>query len=375
MYGAPSPAGGFQFSAVVNGDMSIAQVTPTGGYTEFFNVTGGVPALQRSRIDMWGFAYSMSNNFNFSNGQSLTHPIFGTQGYSLLYGMNAAAPVMGANDWFSLVNYIENQYLQKLLYQTATLNFFVWSPFTGNHYCALFTGSAGTGGPLTGASIVLPYNVAVAQSWQQIQIPLNLSDVTGIGPGELGIPSSDRGATLHFPLAVGTNWLTDQINIWNASPSSRVAGLDFQNFFNLGANTFKVTDVFISNGTNKTYPRMSTADALIAAQRYYWDTKIQVGAAMVERGLQYYAQSGGAGVNGVNINYPVEMRTAPTITPLNIINGLTAQWRNVSTAAYSGVGVAESIGTKYAFIKNPQVAGDGAHDQMQIGATFDARLA
>lgn len=374
MYGAPRDSGGFATSAILNGDMSVAQLNPSGNIINPFSVALAVAGanMQRSFVDGWQFPYDVGGfAFNINYNQINDHPVLLTDGYSFSYNCQTLfAP--GPAHWLSLAQYIEGNYIAQFANQACNLTFFVWSPFIGNHYATLFLSSGGTGGPGTGASIVLPYVVAAANSWQKITIPLDFTNaifLAGIG----AVPNAARAATLHFPFFIGSNAQTNIINTWIASPSNAMVGTDFQQFTNMGATVFKVTDVSIKTGSNNAYPRKTPSTALLDAQRYYFDTQIPVGAALVQRPYQYYARLAGINNDGLVIPYPVTMRATPTITPVNTVDSSTA-WRNTSLGASSGICVVEQLSNKYCFLKNPQVVADVAGNNMQIGAIFDARL-
>jgi hypothetical protein len=67
------------------------------------------------------------------------------------------------------------------------------------------------------------------------------------------------------------------------------------------------------------------------------------------------------------------MRAVPTTTFFNP-SAANANWRNLNIGADSAAGAENAQGTKIMSVKNAQVGGDSAGQNIGIHATFAARL-
>lgn len=373
-YGAPQSGAGQTFNAVINGDVSVDQLTPnnTTPNAAVQITAGGTPVFDGP--DCYALAYDSNATFNVTYDRALSHPVLGVQGWSLYY-LNAGAGIAAANRWLSLVQYLEGLNIAPLVYGPAFLSFQVMSPFTGDHYVALFTGASGIGGPASGASYVARYTVPTANAWTFVSIPMDFTNTAAFGNAALGKFGPARQATLHFPLQVGANFQTATLNAWNASPSNALAGVNPPNFANM-LTPFRLTDIALTPASViGHYPRLLAQTNLLQCQRYLWYSRIASGGSFTSVPLQYYARIAGVHNDGINVGFPAPMRDTPTVTAQNTANPAITNWRNATIGANSGAAAIESLSSNYCFIRNPQVAGDNAGDLLQLNAVFNARLA
>ena len=299
---------------VINGDFLVDQYNAG----QLVNPT----ASNAYPIDRWVITTSGSISFQFQrNMDSVTPPDF-FQSYGGI--KNNTAVTIGSSDNASLQHRIDAANVSNWRWGTSVardtiLSFWARSSLTG-------TFAVGVQNTLNDRSYVATYTITTANTWQYktISIP---ADTTGTWFRESGI-----GIRLRFNLSAGNTFQT-------ASPNSWIAG----NFHatssavNLAATanaTFFITGVQMEDaeatGSRATqFEDLPFALRLIQCQRYFCKTFDYTARPVQNSGRP------GAIVVGSNEDalirttwaFPVEMRTAPTITTFNP-NAANASWRD-----------------------------------------------
>lgn len=347
------PYGGAQNAAsinaiangVINGDMSISQVSPVNTDTAATNP--GVNGVWYN-TDMCGIANQ--NNYpgagNLVDSQRADHPILGVNGYSksLSTGASAYAAPAAADAYYAFTS-IEGANFQPFVSQTAILNFWVKSPKTGIH-CVSFTNNVDR-------SYVAEYIVAQANTWQQFSIGIVFNFAGGTWNYTTGL-----GLRIIFPLAAGSNYRTGA-NAWQNGVFYATANQ--QNLLDTANNTFRITDIQLTQGLTITaFQRQPFNQALIFCQRYYSQSFPYRTAPASNLGLGGSIEWGSliAGYNQVGtaagqmpfpavpgevspfLPFPVEMRTTPTVqiyAPLVVSGGgnVYNHWARITPNALS----------------------------------------
>ena len=287
--GGSADAGGITGkNLIINGNMAVAQRgTSTTGVTNatllidrfIATTTSGSIDLSKSTTAPAGFANSFKVAVNTTNA-------FGT-----------------ASDEAHIEQKIEAQNLQRLEYGLSTahkitLSFWVRSSVTGDYGTWFYQDDAGK-------DYSTSYTISSANTWEKktITVDGNISDIinndNGIGMNIrwfLDGGSNRRGA-------VRDSWLT-------TSPTAPKVPTGAPAWMN-GSNDFYLTGVSLEVGDVATpFEHESFAATLQKCQRYYF----------AGDGPQMWNFTGGSIAVSIPFEFPVQMRSTPTVTDTNSTN-------------------------------------------------------
>lgn len=288
--------------------------------------------------------------------------IYSANAYKI--AVTTADASIAAGDFYTATQRIEGYNFTNIAQRAFTLSFWVKAVKPGI-YCVSFVNSGAD------RSYVAEYTINSASTWEFKTITVSASPSAGTWNYTNGI-----GLSVNFALACGSTFQTTA-NAWQTGnykgTSNQVNGLDSN------TNTFQLALVQIESGSVATpFQQLNEMEVLALCQRYYQKTfnqgvtpaqasGTQVGA------LSYRTAVAGATANGWLWEYPVTMRTNPTVTFYNTNNANT-NWFNASLGADSGASSTNNIGDRAFFGTNAQVAGDLVAGLQVIHATLDAEL-
>jgi len=299
---------------IINGAMVIDQRNAGASVS---NLAG---ALTYS-VDRWPVNCSAANKFTMQqNAGSVTPPA----GFANYLGLtSSSAYSSGSSDYFHLYQPIEGYNIADLNWGTAnaktvTASFWVRASVTGT-YGGIIINSAAT------ANYPFTYTVNSANTWEQ-------KTLTIVGP-TIGTWNSTNGTGLEFrfDLGNGSDYTTGTAGAWSASfgyPSGTVK------FVATNGGTLYLTGVQIEVGSTATsFDYRSIGTELQLCQRYY----VQYGGTSTNEHLPMVAQVQGTTNANTSLQFPVQMRTTPSITQAstwqaNIYGGSS---QNISSFAIS----------------------------------------
>jgi hypothetical protein len=178
--------------------------------------------------------------------------------------------------------------------KTVTMSFWVKSSLTGTFNASILNSA-------TDRVYLSTYTINAANTWEQKTITIP-GDQSGTWLTTNGI-----GMYVFFNLASGSNYV-GTINTWNTSYVQATSGAS-QVLSTLNA-TWAITGVQLEVGTQATtFDYRSYGTELSLCQRYYWKV-VPDGGTICGFGSGQFANSTTA---NIIFNYPVTMRTAPTM--------------------------------------------------------------
>jgi len=289
---------------LINGAMAIDQRNAGA------SVTASVTAAQTYTLDRWAYQASQASKFTIQqNAASVTPPV----GFKNYLGItSSAATSIGASDYFLIDQCIEGYNIADLNWGTAnaktvTLSFQVYSSLTGTFGGSILNNAANRSYPFT-------YTISSANTWTTISITI-AGDTSGTW-----LATNGTGMFISFGLGMGSTY-SGTAGAWagagyySATGATSVVGTS-------GA-TFYITGVQLEVGSSATgfeYRQYGTELALCQRYAYVWSTTATQVA--IASGFQY--NSGSA---YYTINFPVQMRSSPTLNSVTASN-----WNNL----YSG---------------------------------------
>jgi hypothetical protein len=304
--GSPGTTTGFK-NRIINGDMRIdqrnagASITPTAG---------------QFSVDRWMNAVNVSSKY--STQQVADAPAGFT--YSLK-ATSLSAYTIGAAEVAGFRQYIEGYNIADLAEGTSgakgfTLSFWVKSSLTGT-----FGGVVSNDSDRTWA---FTYTISTANTWEQKTV-----SITGQTGGTWTV-TNQVGMAVVFSLACGSSYLATPAQ-WNSSNSYGATGQG--SVLATNGATWQVTGVQLEVGTTATnFDFRSIGTELQLCQRYYWQQNLGNFYPLIP-----ISSSDGNPRNA--LSFPVQMRTAPTVTgTLGSTGTFTAYLVTVNTVWVNGVG-------------------------------------
>ena len=229
---------------------------------------------------------------------------------------------IGSGDYFDLVQKIEGYNVADLGYgasgaSTVTLSFWVRSSLTGTFGGALYNSAANR-------TYVFSYTINSANTWEQKSVTI-AGDTSGTW-----LTSNGIGIYVQFSLGMGSTY-SGAAGSWSSTLYLSVTGA--QSVVGTNGATFYITGVQLELGTVATpFESRLYGYELGLCQRYYAKTFNTSVAPAEGLGTDYlFYKQNTTYPEGV-WHFPVEMRTAPTVTKYNFRSGGSAgQWTNSSS--------------------------------------------
>jgi len=279
--------GGFAMrNRIINGDFRIDQRNAGGSIT---------PTTDTYSVDRWQFATNVSSKASLQ--QSSTAP---TGFVNSLLITSTSAYTVGAGEVFLLKQSIEGYNIADLNWgtanaQTITISFWVRSSLTGTFGGALNNSGSGRCYPFT-------YTISSANTWEQKTVTI-AGDTSGTWLTTNGI-----GLTLILSMGCGSTFL-GTANAWTGSAVFSATGST--NVVSTNGATFYITGVQIEKGSTATsFDYRPYGTELALCQRYFQVVGGTNGGFPMA--TSYF--SAGSQTARFPISFPVQMRSAPTIT-------------------------------------------------------------
>jgi len=328
--GTAAMSSSFLRNRIINGDMRIDQRNAGAEVN---------PAVSGSYyLDRWLVAASAASKFKIGqNAGAVTPPT----GYTSYLGCTSlSAYTVGAAETFNVRQQIEGLNVSDLAWGTAsastvTLSFWVRSSLTGTFGGSIRNSDATRAYPYS-------YTISVANTWEQKTITI-AGDTSGTWLTTNGV-----GINLNFGLGSGAT-VSGTAGAWASANYTSATGATSV----VGTNgaTFYITGVQLEVGTVATpFERRLYGAELALCQRYCascWSIGTAIGSYVASAaGIVDILIPSAAGTGGflTNIQFPVSMRAAPTVTLYDNANppaagkvnkggnGKTATTPNISTS-------------------------------------------
>ena len=285
---------------IINGDMRIdqrnagASVTPTNGqYT----------------VDRWYANQTTASKFSAQQNAGSVTPPSGFTNYLGTTSLSAYTPSSG--DVFAVVQSIEGLNVADLNWGTAsastvTLSFWVRSSLTGTFGGCVNNNAQNRSYPFT-------YTISSANTWEQKSITVP-GDTTGTWLKDNGV-----GIRIYFSLGSGSTYLGPAGSWANATYTSATGST---NVVGTNGATFYITGVQLEKGSAASaFENRQYGTELALCQRYYYLHASGSDQSLGDGSLF------SATILMLNVNFPVSMRTAPTLVQTTGTNYYRF-WRN-----------------------------------------------
>ena len=344
----------FRKNCIINGAMRIAQRG-----TSF-----AAMAADTYSLDRW--IYSKAGVMVHTVSQDTDVPTVAQAGVlftnSLRLNLTTTDIAIAAGDFAVIGQKIEGYNFQRIAQRAFTASFWVKATATGA-YSISFRNS------VSDRSYVANFTVSVTATWEFKTINVLASPSAGTWNY-----TSGNGCYMNIALAAGSTFQTTA-GAWQTGnflgTASNVNGT------NTGATDFRITGMQIEAGSVATeFDMVNIEDEISAGQRYYWKSFAYSTAPAqgvgIAGAINYRTAVAGIVSQNRTIDFPVLMRTSPTIVTFNTVVA-NANWRNSTLALDSGV-PSITVSDRLLEITNPQVAGDTAGNFIAIHATADAEL-
>ena len=300
---------------IINGDMQVAQrataATTSGDNNGSFHT-----------LDRWAFYNSLNGAYTSEqHDMSLADLATTGQAHALELNCTTADTSVAAGDYAAVYQRIEAQNLQHLKWGTSSAKSLTLS-FWGK------SNLAGSGNPYsiyihkhdsTGYLLPIQYYFASADTWEKITI--NISPTAGsttLITNSAGVINNDTGAGigLFFNLVWGTDYTaaaSGNNNLWN---TTNYALDEDNNFLSSTSNNLYITGVQLEVGDQATdFEHLPYDVQLQRCHRYFFRSGGNVAYEMSGVGV--------VTVNSrltINVNHPVPMRAAPSLSVNNVAN-------------------------------------------------------
>jgi hypothetical protein len=291
---------------IINGAMNVDQRNNGSAISSLVQYT-------TYTVDRWNYYGDQASKFSFQQNQGSVTPPVGFRNYAGITSLSAFTP--GANETFSLSQYIEGQNITSLAWgtsdaKTVTLSFWVRSSLTGT-----FSGTL-TGGQ----KYIFNYTISAANTWERKTIT-----ITGSTSGTWA-SNNTSGIRVYFTLGYGSSQ-TGTSGVW-AATGAGIATSGSVNVVSNNAATWQITGAKLEVGSVATeFDHRSYGEELALCQRYYeiignWASTSQFYAFPIFK-------SRSASI-GIPVHFRVQKRAIPTITSYDRLGTTTGVFTQIS---------------------------------------------
>ena len=348
---------------IINGAMQVAQrgtsSTGLGGSAGYFT------------CDRWRHVFNTSGRLTSSQDSDAPNGF----GNSLKFACTTADTSIASNEYFFLQQKIEGQNLQSFAKGTSDakafmVSFYVKGNASATYVCELYD-STNT------RQISKTFNVTT--SWSRVELSFP-ADTTGALNND-NLESMNLAIWLH----AGDTYTSGTINssAWASNTQANRVGSGTTSFFDSTARTFQLTGLQLELGTVATpFEHRTFAEELLRCQHYFSKSGLYAtspGQTSDGRTVTTSIDMAVSLMRTPYIYFPVNMRTAPTVTLLQegaVQTGSSGDWAwfengSWQNGSFSASGVTE-IG--YSAHRTDAGAGDGNAYYMHINWTASAEL-
>ena len=297
---------------IINGAMQVAQRgTSATGVT-----SGGHETVDRFRTGYNG----TPDELEFTHEQSTDAPTGFSNSFKLT--VTTAETTLAADERVRLQQRIEGQNLQHLKYGTSdaeylTLSFYVKSNVTGTYGIHFDNRDSSR-------SANASYTINAANTWEKKTVSI-AGDTTGTFNNDKG-----RSLDVCWVLAAGTDYTSGTFaTSWESDTDANNAPSGQVNLIDTVSNSWQITGIQLEVGEQATpFEHRSFGDELARCQRYYFGGD---GATM-------WNFTGSTIGVAIPFEFPVQMRSAPTVTDTNSsargdisVNGFSAYKNSIGS--------------------------------------------
>ena len=280
-------------NVIINGSMQVAQ---RGTSTADL---GGSGTNQFGACDRWKI---VTNGISGRVTQSQETDSPDDFGFSTKLACTTADTSIGASDYFILQYDVEGQDLKRFAKGTSSAKEFTISFFVKGNASATYTLELYD----TDNNRQISKTYSVTTSWTRVEITYP-ADTTGANNAD-----STSGLSIKFWLHAGTDRTSGTLNssAWGAgsNTANRVSSSS-TNFFDSTSRTFFITGVQFEVGSQATpFEHLTFGEELALCQRYFTNIAFNTSWFM-DAYLAAY------GYSTHNVNFPTQMRGAPTNNP------------------------------------------------------------
>ena len=287
---------------IINGAMVIDQRNAGAAVT---------PTNTDYTLDRWQYSATQASKFTVQRGSASLSVLANTGLNSYMYNAVAATATLGAGDLFTQRQAIEGFNISDFQWGTAnaksvTLSFWVYTSVTGTHSGSLSNGAGNR-------CYVFSFSVPSASTWTYVSVTV-AGDTSGTW-----VADNTAGLYLRFNLGAGSTYL-GSTGSWGSTLFVGATGS--QQVVTVSGGTFHFTGVQLEKGSTATsFDYRPYGTELQLAQRYYWQVN------SVASGWNYLSSA----INFSStlaisvVQYPVQMRSGPTISTFGTINISNAQ--------------------------------------------------
>ena len=292
---------------IINGAMQVAQRGTSSTSTGY------------QTTDRYTFSMNNFDNAAFTQAQSTIAPAGFTNSWRI--DCTTAETALAADEYSNFLQIIEAQNLQHIqngssAAKSVTLSFYVKSNKTGTYAVTIYKNDQTT------RQISATYTINSADTWEYKTITY-AGDTAGGGIDN----NNGSGFNIYWHLAAGTNFTSSDSTSWSNYSNAGFAYGHAVNIFDSTANDWAITGIQLEVGEQATpFEHRSFADELQRCQRYFAVRENTAGS------LKYYGQTlqayGSSSVYGLIADYPVTMRTTPTVSQSGTFGAYTASSAN-----------------------------------------------
>ena len=271
--------------------------------------------------DRWQQLISSAGTWTFTQDTSV--PSGEGFAYSYKWDCTTADGSLASGDYLIHRQNIEGQNLQQLSYgvsgaKSVTLSFWVKSNKTGTYVCELRKGD-------DSKHIGRTYVISSANTWEYKTVTFSGDTAAAL------VNTNATGIKVHFWLAAGSSYTSGTLPAsWASNTAANQAVGQTVNLADSTSNEWLITGVQLEVGEQATpfEHARSYGEELAACQRYYFSGD----------GPQMWNFTGGSMAVAIPFDFPVNMRSAPTVTDTNSsargsigVNGFSAYKNSISS--------------------------------------------